>query len=105
MFDKVPPLDTPICRVLATRLSEVRVVVVAICAIAPAREWGWTGGLLIWEGISWAMAASLSSSSWVFWLRGIEMSGSGVSPPVLLPNLKLVSGASSLSGVPSRGPQ
>ena len=33
------------------------------------------------------------------------MSGSGVSPPASLPNLNLVSGVSSLSGVPSRGPQ
>ena len=29
-------------------------VVVVICAIAPARERGWMGGLLIWAGMSWA---------------------------------------------------
>ena len=33
------------------------------------------------------------------------MSGSGVSPPVSLPNLNEVSGFSSSSGVLSRGPQ
>ena len=105
MFDEVPPLDTPVPKVLATRLSEVRVVVVAICAIAPAREQGWMGGLLIWTGMSWVRAASLDSSSWVFRLRGIAMSGSGVSSPVSLPNLNLVSRVSPSSGVLSMGPQ
>ena len=105
MFDEVPPLDTPVPKVLATRLSEVRVVVVVICAIAPAKEQGWMGGLLIWAGMSWVRAASLDSSSWAFQLRGIAISGSGVSPPVSLPNLNVVSGFFSSSGVPSRGPQ
>ena len=62
------------------------------------------GSLLIWEGISWARAASLDSSSWVVQLRGIVMSGSGVSPPVSLPNLKFISRGSSSSEVPSSGP-
>ena len=57
------------------------------------------------EGMSWARAASLDSSSWVSRLRGIEMSGSGVSPLLLLLNLKFVLRGSSLSGVPSSGPQ
>ena len=104
-LEDISPQDTPVPRVLATRLSEVRVVVFAICAIAPANEWGWTDGLLIWEGMSWVRAVSLDSSSWVVSLREIEMSGSGVSPPVSLPNLKLVSRISSSFGVPSKGPQ
>ena len=47
MLMGIPLLDTPVPKVLATRLSVVRVVVVAICAIAPASELGWRGGLLI----------------------------------------------------------
>ena len=78
-----PHWDTPVPNVLATRLS-VRVVVDAICAIAPANDRGWMGGLLMWEGMSWAIAAILFSSSWDC---GITMSGSGVSPPALLLNL------------------
>ena len=31
MLAEVPPLDTPVPKVLATRLSEVRAVVIAIC--------------------------------------------------------------------------
>ena len=57
-----PRWDTPVPKVLATRLS-VRVVVDAICAIAPTSEQGWMGGLLMWEGMSWAIAAILFSSS------------------------------------------
>ena len=38
VLEDVPPQDTPVPRVLATRLSEVRVAVFAICAIAPANE-------------------------------------------------------------------
>ena len=41
-----PQEDTPVPRVRATMLS-VRVVVDAICAIAPASDRGWVGGLLI----------------------------------------------------------
>ena len=41
-----PLVDTPVPRVLATMLS-VRVVVDAICAIAPASDQGWMDGLLI----------------------------------------------------------
>ena len=96
-----PLWDTPVPKVQATRLSE-RVFVDVICAIAPANDRGWTGGLLIWEGMSWARVAMSISS---FWDLGMTMSGSGVSPPVSLPNLKLVSGVSSSSGVLSRGPQ
>ena len=95
-----PRGDTPVPKVRATRLS-VRVVVDAICAIAPASDRGWTGGLLMWEGISWAIAAILFSSSWD---RGMTMSGSGVSAPASLPNLNWGSRASSSSGVPSIGP-
>ena len=93
--------DTPVPKVRATRLS-VRVVVDAICAIAPASDQGWVGGLLIWEGMSWAIAAMVFSSSWDL---GMTISGSGVSPPASLPNLNLGSGCSSSSGVPSIGPQ
>ena len=93
--------DTPVPKVWATMLS-VRVVVDAICAIAPASDRGWAGGLLIWDGISWAIAAMVFSSSWDL---GMTISGSGVSPPALLPNLNLGSGCSSSSGVPSIGPQ
>ena len=96
-----PREDTPVPKVQATMLS-VRVVVDAICAIAPASDRGWMGGLLIWEGMSWAIAAMAFSSSWDL---GMTMSGSGVSPPALLPNLNLGSGCSSSSGVPSIGPQ
>ena len=78
-----PHWDTPVPNVLATMLS-VRVVVDAICAIAPASDRGWMGGLLIMEGMSWAIAAILFSSSWDC---GMMMSGSGVSPPASLPNL------------------
>ena len=46
-----PLWDTPVPKVRATRLL-VRVVVDAICAIAPASDRGWRGGLLIWDGIS-----------------------------------------------------
>ena len=63
---------------------------------------GWMGGLLMCEGISWAIAAILASSSWDL---GMTMLGSGVSPPASLPNLNTGSGASSLSSVPSIGPQ
>ena len=94
-----PLWDTPVPKVLATKLS-VRVVVDAICAIAPANERGWMGGLLMWEGISWAIAAILFSSSWD---RGMTMSGSGVSAPASLLNLNWGFGASSSSGVPSIG--
>ena len=38
MHEDVPPWDIPVPRVLAIRLSEMRVVVVAICAIAPANK-------------------------------------------------------------------
>ena len=93
--------DTPVPKVRATRLS-VRVVVDAICAIAPANDRGWVGGLLMWEGMSWVIAAMVFSSSGDL---GMTMSGSGVSPPALLPNLNLGSGCSSSSGVPSMGPQ
>ena len=96
-----PLEDTPVPKVQATRLS-VRVVVDAICAIAPANDQGWMGGLLMWEGISWASVAMLISS---FWDLGMMMSGSGVSPPASLPNLNLGSGVLSSSGVLSRGPQ
>ena len=95
-----PRWDTPVPSVLATKLS-VSVVVDAICAIAPANDRGWTGGLLMKEGMSWAIAAILFSSSWDC---GMTMSGSGVSPPASLPNLNGGFGASSSSGVPSRGP-
>ena len=96
-----PREDTPVPKVRATMLS-VRVVVDAICAIAPASDRGCVGGLLIWEGMSWAIAAMAFSSSWDL---GMMMSGSGVSPPASLPNLNLGSGCSSSSGVPSTGPQ
>ena len=96
-----PRVDTPVLKVLATRLS-VRVVVDAICAIAPASDRGWTGGLLMWDGISWVIAAMVFSSSCDL---GMTISGSGVSPPASLPNLKVGSGNSSSSGVPSMGPQ
>ena len=46
-----PLWDTPVPRVQATILL-VRVVVDAICAIAPANDQGWMGGLLMWDGIS-----------------------------------------------------
>ena len=95
-----PRADTPVPSVLATMLS-VRVVVDVICAIAPANDLGWMGGLLMWEGMSWAIAAILFSSSWD---RGITMSGSGVSPPALLLNLNWGFGTSSSSWVPSMGP-
>ena len=78
-----PLVDTPVPKVLATMLL-VRVVVDAICAIARANDRGWMGGLLMWEGISWAIAAMVFSSSCDL---GMTMSGSGVSPPVSLPNL------------------
>ena len=95
-----PLWDTPVPKVLATRLS-VRVVVDTICAIAPASDRGWMGGLLMREGMSWAIAAIRFSSSWD---RGMTMSGSGVSAPASLPNLNWGFGASSSSGVPSIGP-
>ena len=95
-----PLWDTPVPKVLATRLS-VRVVVDAICAIAPASDRGWMGGLLMKEGMSWATAAIRFSSSWD---RGMTMSGSGVSAPASLPNLNSGFGVSSSSGVPSIGP-
>ena len=57
-----PLWDTPVPRVLATILS-VRVVVDAICAIAPASDQGWMGGLLMWDGMSWVIAAMATSSS------------------------------------------
>ena len=95
-----PLWDTPVPKVLATKLS-VRVVVDAICAIAPANDRGWTGGLLIREGISWAIAAILFSSSWD---RGMTTSGSGVSAPASLPNSNWGCSNSSSSGVPSIGP-
>ena len=41
-----PQGDTPAPKVRATRLS-VRVVVDVICAIAPASDRGWVGGLLM----------------------------------------------------------
>ena len=96
-----PLEDTPVPRVQATRLS-VRVVVDAICSIAPASDQGWVGGLLIREGMSWAIAVIATSSSWDL---GMTTSGSGVSPPPSLPNLNSGSGSSSSSGVPSIGPQ
>ena len=96
-----PRVDTPVPKVRATRLL-VRVVVDAICAIAPASDRGWAGGLLIWEGMSWVIAAMVFSSSWDL---GMTISGSGVSLPASLPNLNLGSGCSSSSGVPSMGPQ
>ena len=46
-----PLWDTPVPRVWATMLS-VRVVVDAICAIVPASDRGWRGGLLMWDGMS-----------------------------------------------------
>ena len=95
-----PLWDTPVPKVLATMLS-VRVVVDAICAIAPASDRGWMGGLLMKEGMSWATTAIWFSSSWD---RGMTLSGSGVSPPASLPNLNSGFGASSSSGVPSIGP-
>ena len=57
-----PLWDTPVPKVQATRLL-VRVVVDAICAIAPANDRGWMGGLLIWDGISWAITVMALSSS------------------------------------------
>ena len=60
------------------------------------------GGLLIWDGMSWAIAAMVFSSSCDL---GMMISGSGVSPPASLPNLNTGSGCSSSSGVPSMGPQ
>ena len=96
-----PLEDTPVPRVQATRLS-VRVVVDVICAIAPANNQGWRGGLLIWEGMSWASVAMSISS---FWDLGMTMSGSEVSPPASLLNLNWGSGISSSSGVLSKGPQ
>ena len=96
-----PLWDTPVPKVWATRLS-VRVVVDAVCAIAPANDQGWMGGLLMCDGMSWASVAMSISS---FWDLGMTMSGSGVSPPASLPNLNWGSGVSSSSGVPSRGPQ
>ena len=57
-----PLWDTPVPRVWATRLS-VRVVVDVICAIAPANDRGWMGGLLMWDGMSWAIVAMAISSS------------------------------------------
>ena len=60
------------------------------------------GGLLIWDGMSWAIAAMVFSSSCDL---GMMISGSGVSPPASRPNLKTGSGCSSSSGVPSMGPQ
>ena len=96
-----PRGDTPVPKVQATMLS-VRVVVDAICAIAPASDRGWVGGLLMWDGMSWAIAAMVFSSSWDL---GMTISGSGVSPPASLPNLNLGSGCSSSSRVPSIGPQ
>ena len=78
-----PWVDTPVPKVLATRLS-VRVVVDAICAIAPASDRGWTGGLLIWEGMSWAIVAMVFSSSCDL---GMTTLGSRVSPPASLLNL------------------
>ena len=95
-----PLWDTPVPNVLATMLS-VRVVVDVICAIAPANDRGWMGVLLMWEGMSWAIAAMLFSSSWD---RGMTTSGSGVSPPASLPNLNWGFSTSSSSWVPSRGP-
>ena len=95
------PWDTPVPRVLATRLL-VRVVVDAICAIAPASDQGWMGSLLMWAGISWVIAARSSSSFWDF---GMTILGSGVSPPASLPNLNFGSGTSSSSGLLSIGPQ
>ena len=95
-----PLWDTPVPKVRATMLL-VRVVVEAICAIAPASDRGWMGGLLMCEGISWAIVAILASSSWD---QGMTMSGSGVSPPASLLNLNFGSGTS-LSGFPSIGPQ
>ena len=62
----------------------VRVVVDAICAIAPASDLGWMGGLLICDRMSW-VSMVISASS--FWDLGMMMSGSGVSPPASLPNL------------------
>ena len=56
-----PLWDTPVPRVQATILS-VRVVVDAICAIAPASDQGWMGGLLMWEGIREVSVAMLISS-------------------------------------------
>ena len=56
-----PLEDTLVPKVQATRLL-VRVVVDVICAIAPANDRGWMGGLLICEGISWAsVVISISS--------------------------------------------
>ena len=96
-----PHWDTPVPRVRATILS-VRVVVDVICAIVPASDWGWRGSLLMWAGISWVMVARSISSFWDF---GMMISGSGVSPPASLPNLKTGFGSSSSLGVPSMGPQ
>ena len=95
-----PHWDTPVPNVLATKLS-VRVVVDAICAIAPTSDRGWMGGLLMREGMSWAIAAILVSSSGNW---GMTTSGSRVSPPASLPNLNWGFGALSLSGDLSRGP-
>ena len=91
-----PLWDTPVPKVWATMLL-VSVVVDAICAIAPASDRGWTGGLVLWEGMSWAIAAMAFSSSEDL---GMTMLGLGVSPPASLPNLKFGSGISSSSGVP-----
>ena len=78
-----PRVDTPVPKVLATRLL-VRVVVDAICAIAPASDRGWMGGLLIWEGMSWAIVAMVFSSSCDLGMTTLE---SRVSPPASLLNL------------------
>ena len=55
------PSDTLVPKVRPTILS-VRVVVEAIWAIAPANDLGWGFGLLIWEGMSWVIAARSISS-------------------------------------------
>ena len=56
-----PLWDTPVPKVLAIKLS-VRVVIDAICAIAPANDRGWMGGLLMCDRMSWAsLAISISS--------------------------------------------
>ena len=54
-------MDTLVPKVHPTILL-VRVVVEAIWAIALANDLGWGFGLLIWEGMSWAIAARSISS-------------------------------------------
>ena len=61
MLEVDPLWDIPAPKVRATRLL-VRVVVAAICAIAPANNLGCGFSLLMWAGMSWARRAMSVSS-------------------------------------------